>query len=168
LKIIQQFDNFQFSIFNFQFKKVIQRIQSIFLLIASACSFALFGFPFATVKEKVADSALFATDTVYNLNDSTALLGIYVVAGLLALVAIFLFKNRNQQKTVARVAAVVNLVGIVLAVVLFMKDGVMESAVSPNDGLGLYTPILGFVLNLLAIRAIGKDEKLVKSMDRLR
>jgi len=147
---------------------VIQRIQSIFLLLASACSFALFGLPFATVQEKVADSALFATDTLYNLNDSTALLGIYVVAGLLALVAIFLFKNRKQQTLIARIAAVVNLVGIVLAVLLFMKDGVMESAVSPDDGLGLYTPVIGFILNLLAIRAIQKDDKLVKSMDRLR
>ncbi len=147
---------------------MIQRIQSIFLLLASACSFALFGLPFATVKEQVADSALFATDTVYNLNDSTALLGIYVVAGLLALVAIFLFKNRKQQVVVARIAAVVNLIGIVLAIVMFIQDSVMESTVTPDDGLGLYTPIIGFVLNLLAIRAIQKDDKLVKSMDRLR
>lgn len=147
---------------------MIQRIQSIFLFLASACSFSLFGLPFANVEEKVANSALFSNDTVYNLSDSTALLGVYVLAGFLALAAIFLFKNRKQQTVVARIAAVVNLIGIILAVVLFMQDPVMESSVTPDDGLGLYLPILGFVLNLLAIRAIGKDEKLVKSMDRLR
>jgi peptidoglycan/LPS O-acetylase OafA/YrhL len=147
---------------------MIQRIQSIFLLIASACSFALFGFPFASVDKIVENSALFSNDTVYNLSDNMALLIIYVLAGLLALGAIFLFKNRNQQKTVARVAAVFNLIGIVLAIVFFVKDSVMDSGVTPNDGIGLYTPIVSFVLILLAVRAIGKDEALVRGMDRLR
>lgn len=148
---------------------MIQRIQSIYLLVASACSFALFGFPFASVNEKVADSALFSNDTVYNLSDNTALLAVYCLAGVVALAAIFLFNNRPRQKSVAWVAAVFNLVGIVLAVVLFMQDSVMDSsAVTPNDGIGLYTPIVGFVLILLAVRAIGKDEKMVRSMDRLR
>jgi peptidoglycan/LPS O-acetylase OafA/YrhL len=147
---------------------MIQRIQSIFLLIASACSFALFGFPFASVDKTVENSALFSNDMVYNLSDNMILLIVYVLAGLLALGAIFLFKNRNQQKTVARVAAVFNLIGIVLAIVFFVKDSVMDSGVTPNDGLGLYTPIVGFILILLAVRAIGKDEELVRGMDRLR
>jgi peptidoglycan/LPS O-acetylase OafA/YrhL len=147
---------------------MIQRIQSIFLLIASACSLVLFKFPFASVDKTVENSALFSNDTVYNLNDNMALLIIYVLAGLLAFGAIFLFKNRNQQKSIARVAAVFNLIGIVLAVVFFVKDSVMDSGVTPNDGIGLYTPVVGFILILLAVRAIGKDEKLVRGMDRLR
>jgi peptidoglycan/LPS O-acetylase OafA/YrhL len=92
----------------------------------------------------------------------------YVIAGLLSFGAIFLLKNRGQQKSLARVAAVFNLVGIALAVFFFTQDNVMSSGVTPNDGIGLYTPIVGFVLILLAVRAIGKDDKLVKSMDRLR
>jgi peptidoglycan/LPS O-acetylase OafA/YrhL len=147
---------------------MIQRIQSIFLLFASACSFALFGFPFASVDKTVENSALFSNDTVYNLSDNIALLIVYVIAGLLAFGAIFLFKNRSQQKSLARVAAVFNLIGIALAVFFFTQDNVMSSGVTPNDGIGLYTPIVGFVLILLAVRAIEKDDKLVKSMDRLR
>ena len=147
---------------------MIQRIQSIFLLIASACSFALFGFPFASVDKTVENSALFSNDTLYNLSDNMILLIVYVLAGLLAFGAIFLFKNRNQQKTVARVAAVFNLIGIVLAIVFFVKYSVMDSGVTPNDGFGLYTPVIGFILILLAVRAIGKDEALVRGMDRLR
>lgn len=136
---------------------MIQRIQSIFLFIASACSFVLFGFPFASVEKEVADSTLFSNDTVYNLNDNTALLIVYIIAGLLAFGAIFLFKNRNQQKTVARVAAAFNLIGIALAILFFMQDNVMDSGVTPNGGLGLYTPIVGFVLILLAVRADRKS-----------
>jgi hypothetical protein len=49
-----------------------------------------------------------------------------------------------------------------------MQDSVMQSGVTPDDGLGLYTPIVGLVLSLLAARFIKKDENLVKSMDRLR
>jgi peptidoglycan/LPS O-acetylase OafA/YrhL len=147
---------------------MIQRIQSIYLLVASACSFALFGFPFASVDKKVADSALFSNDTVYNLSDNTALLAIYVLTGVVAFAAIFLFSNRNRQKTVAGVAAVFNLIGIAFAVIVLMQDSVMDSAAVPNYGIGLYTPILGLILILLAVRAIAKDEKMVRSMDRLR
>ncbi|MFK7947737.1 MAG: DUF4293 family protein [Saprospiraceae bacterium] len=84
----------------------------------------------------------------------------------MALDTIFLFNNRNRQKSVTRVETVFNLIGIVLAVVVFMQDSVMDSGITPEDGIGLYTPIVGFVLILLAVRTIGKDEKTVRSMDR--
>lgn len=160
--------NCQLLMLNFQFQKMIQRIQSIFLLVASACSFALFGLPFASVKETVQGSSLFSNDTVYNLNDNMILLAVYVITGLLAFGAIFLFKNRSQQKTVARIAAIFNVIGIALAIVFFMQDSIMDTAIMPEDGLGIYTPIVGLVMVLLAVRAIGKDDNLVRSMDRLR
>ena len=39
---------------------------------------------------------------------------------------------------------------------------------SINDSLGLYLCLIPIVFGILAYRSIGKDEKLVRSMDRLR
>jgi len=37
-----------------------------------------------------------------------------------------------------------------------------------NDGFGIYLPLIGIIMAVLANRFIKKDDKLVKSMDRLR
>ncbi len=147
---------------------MIQRIQTLFLLFAAVCSFLLFAFPFASVPAKVENSALFSNDTVYNLNDNVALLVIYALVGVVALTAIFLFNNRQRQMMVGKAATGVNLLAIILTILFFSQDAVMKSEVTPDDQLGLYMPIVGLVMLILAVRAIQKDEKLVKSMDRLR
>lgn len=146
---------------------MIQRIQSIFLLLASAAGFGLFGLPFATTSKTVAESTLFS-DAVYNLNDHVALLSLFAAAGGLALIAIFLFKNRPLQLNLTRLSIVANVVGLVIAVVFIMQDGANLNGIEPNDGLGAYLPFAFLLFAILALRAIGKDEKLVKSMDRLR
>jgi peptidoglycan/LPS O-acetylase OafA/YrhL len=147
---------------------MIQRIQTLFLLLAAICSFLLFAFPFASVPAKVENSALFSNDTVYNLSDNYALLAFYALVGVIALAAIFLFNNRPRQIMVGKVAMGIHLLAIILTIVFFSQDAVMQSETTPNDQLGLYAPIIGLVMLILAVRAIQKDEKLVKSMDRLR
>jgi len=70
---------------------MLQRIQSIWLLLASICSFATLKFPFymGTDKTGVPSSTLEATDNF--------LLIIFTVAiGVTALLSIFLYKNRYQ------------------------------------------------------------------------
>ncbi len=146
---------------------MIQRIQSIFLLLAAAAAFALFAFPFASTPSAVATSEMFA-DGQYNLSDNIALLILFCLAGGLAFISIFMFKNRKTQLLVGRLAIVANIIGLVLAIALFMQDKDKLGTVDPEDGVGLYLPFLFLVFALLAARFIGKDEKLVKSMDRLR
>lgn len=146
---------------------MIQRIQSIFLLLAAVGSFTLLGVPFATTPTAVATSSLFA-DQAYNLSDSIALLLFFVVAGALSVAAIFLFKNRKVQTTIARVSFVANLIGLIFGIILFLQDSAQWEGNNVNDGFGLYLPILSCVFLLLALRYIGKDEKLVRSQDRLR
>jgi len=146
---------------------MIQRIQSIFLLLASAAAFGLFGLPFASTSEGVSSSALFA-DQIFSIMDSPFLLGLFCLAGGLSLISIFLFRNRKTQLLVGRLAIVANLIGLVLAIILFIQDQKNLGAAEPNDGFGLYLPLLFLVFGLLAQRYILKDEKLVRSMDRLR
>jgi len=146
---------------------MIQRIQSIFLLLAAACAFCLFAFPFATTDTNIEASSLFS-DGIYNLNDHQALLALFAVAGGLSAIAIFLFKNRKTQLMLGRFAIIANIIGIVLLIVFFFQDRDTYSDL-PNDGFGIYLPVLFLVFAGLALRNISKDEKLVRSSyDRLR
>jgi len=146
---------------------MIQRIQTIYLILASGAAFGLLALPFASTTNAVAASTLFA-DGMYNLQDNIGLLVLFAGAGLLSLIAVFLFKNRKTQSLLGRFSIVANIIGLVLAIILFMQDRDALGAATPEDGMGLYLPIVFLVFGLLAQRAINKDEKLVRSMDRLR
>ncbi len=146
---------------------MIQRIQTLFLLLAAAAAFGLYAFPFASTAQGVGTSAMFA-DGMYNLSDNIALQILFTLAGVLAFVSVLLFKNRKTQLLVSRIALVANISGLVLAIVLFVRDLESLGTANPEDGLGVYLPFLFLIFTFLAIRFINKDEKLVKSMDRLR
>ncbi len=148
---------------------MIQRIQTIYLAIAALAALALIFLPFAATPEPVMSSALFE-DGKYNLNDNIALLLLFIGAGVLSLATIFLFNNRPLQINLTRVAFVLNFIGLILAILLFLRDDIVRSDVltSPSDGLGILLPILVGVMLVLALRNINKDEKLVRSTNRLR
>ncbi|HFA47916.1 MAG TPA: DUF4293 family protein [Bacteroidetes bacterium] len=146
---------------------MVQRIQSIFLFLAAAAGFGLLKLPFATTTETVAASPLFA-DASYNVNDNIGLLVLFALAGALALGSIFLYKNRPLQMKICRFAIIADIIGLVLAVVLFWQDGTNINAEAINDGAGAYLPFGFLLFGILALRFIRKDDNLVKSMDRLR
>lgn len=148
---------------------MIQRIQTIYLAIAALAALALIFLPFAATPEPVMSSALFE-DGKYNLNDNIALLLLFIGAGVLSLATIFLFNNRPLQINLTRVAFVLNFIGLILAILLFLRDDIVRSDVltNPSDGLGILLPILVGVMLVLALRNINKDEKLVRSTNRLR
>ena len=146
---------------------MIQRIQSLFLLLAGGLAFALLGIPFAGTTEGVSTSALFS-DGVYSVQDSPVLLAFYILGGALAILSIFMYKRIKLQVKLGIFAFIAILIGMVMTVLLFLQDPVMEQAIQPDDRLGIYAPFISLVAILLAQRFIRKDEKLVRSMDRLR
>lgn len=144
---------------------MLQRIQTIFLALGAVCSGLLYAFPFA--RTSTAEQQSLFDDSLYNLLDHVGLIVLFGVSLILALAAIFLFNNRKRQILVSRLSLLFNILGIFLALILFMNDSKTLKA-TPDDGLGIYLPILFILFLVLAIRYISKDEKLVKSMDRLR
>ena len=76
---------------------------------------------------------------------------------LVALVTIFLYRNRPLQTTLCNL---VMSVGIMFYITLAVKQPVMEWF--------LALPLAGVLLTFLARKAIVKDEKLVRSLDRIR
>lgn len=148
---------------------MIQRIQSLYLLLAVIALGALF-FP-ASFGDLNPGSAIERSqalaDNTLNLEDSNLSM-ISTFAGIaLFLAAIFLFKNRRLQTRIVAVSMLAALLVFLGAAWLFMDN----SKLAGNDlapGLGLGSPVIAILFGWLANRAIRKDENLVRSMDRLR
>jgi predicted small integral membrane protein len=145
---------------------MIQRIQSLFLLVSSASFFSLFGFPFASSDEL---TEAFLSDQVYDVQDHIVILILTIAGGLLALGAIFLFKNRKLQLRISYLTLVITILLPLVVIFLFYSEATKNYLnVQIDDRLGIYMPVIGLIFTLLAIRFIRKDDKIVKSMDRLR
>jgi Na+-translocating ferredoxin:NAD+ oxidoreductase RnfD subunit len=135
---------------------MIQRIQTIWLLLAAAASFATLKLSFYSGNK---DNNLFEELT----GSSHFLLMILSVAvGLLALITIFLYKNRKLQIRLSLLGIVLQLA--VLAVYFQQLKTYVQGNFTLTSGVSFIIPVF-FILAWLGIR---KDEKLIKSMDRLR
>ena len=143
---------------------MIQRIQSIFLTLAAFCSFGLFGTDAAETLAPVVSSDVFA-DAHFTIYDSPVLIGGVIAAGVLMLLAIFLFRNRKLQGILCTVAIILTVAYGLYGALLWSQDVAAEEA-SAEPGLAL--PLLAIVFAGLAARYIRKDERLVRSADRLR
>lgn len=157
---------------------MIQRIQSIFLLLASGASFSMFGLPFADIEGVQGGTVAglnVLEDLVFNLQDNIGLLILAIVTGGIAFLTIFLFKNRTLQMKLCTLTIVANIILVVLAGVLFYQEMDLIDTVKNTDTsyymdveYGVLAPFLAIIFTVLANRGIKKDDKLVKSMDRLR
>jgi hypothetical protein len=146
---------------------MIQRIQSLFLFLAS-CGF---GLQYITDFFAV-DSArgTLLSDKIMEVNDSPILQGVTIAGASFALIAIFLYNNRKLQQilsTLSIIMALATFAAIALALHLDMGLESMEGT-SLIIKAGIFLPIISAICGFLANKYIGKDEKLVKSMDRLR
>lgn len=136
---------------------MIQRIQSVWLLLAAACAVLTFKFSFysGTVANEEGVNYLTATSTIFLLVLTTLLV-------VCCLVLIFMFKTRKRQLRLTIAAFLLSVLNIVLYFLEVKKFA--TGTYSLTAVLALAIPILLF----LAARGIWKDEKLIKSLDRLR
>jgi drug/metabolite transporter (DMT)-like permease len=148
---------------------MIQRLQSIFLVLAAAMMALLFTRPmsFITTSNTTAQGML--GDGIFEVNDQIVLVALVVIGVLLPLVALFLFKHRKLQIKLSWLAIGL-IIGIVISsLALFWQE---YQSLTPSAEVSLsfgYIPLLvAIVLLIVAIRLIRKDEKLVRSADRLR
>ena len=155
---------------------MIQRVQSIYLLLAVIASALMFIFPLA---EFYGDSnfVLYAYELNFFDPDPNLILSPYFLMPLmgtifliiiLSLMTVFSYKNRKRQLLLTRIS--MGLTMVLLAGYFFGYIGLLEGAVGnpPNYQFASFMPVLVFVFMFLANRSILKDEKLIKSMDRLR
>ncbi|HET7898723.1 MAG TPA: DUF4293 domain-containing protein [Flavisolibacter sp.] len=138
---------------------MIQRIQSVWLLLAAIFDAITFRFPFYVGDWKKDTVPLLVQ---LDAERTPVLTVLTVVIGILAFVAIFLFNNRKLQ---LRLTYGGILLSVVLLVLYFLEMGNFYRGEIALWCL-FYFAILAFYL--LAARGIRKDEKLIKSLDRLR
>jgi len=145
---------------------MIQRIQSVWLLIAALFNAGLFYFDLYR-----AHIIVNTADTLVHLrvNDHFPSLILALVICLLPFITIFMFKKRKQQRSLA-VLSIVAIIGFI-ALVLMRVANFNSQTPAPANGtywIGAVLPIISAVFIIMALRGIRKDEKLVKSLDRLR
>ena len=135
---------------------MIQRIQSIWLLLAAICAFLTLKFPLYS--GSTATAPFVELNGQYNI----LLLILTVVVGTLAAVSIFLFKNRKLQMKLG-------FAGLALEIgcmALYFTQ--LKNFSTGNFALGSVLTLAVVVFFIMAIAAISKDQKLIKSLDRLR
>ncbi|MEO5997162.1 MAG: DUF4293 domain-containing protein [Chitinophagaceae bacterium] len=141
---------------------MIQRIQSVWLLIAAVCGIALTQVPIfiGTLSNNMVKNVL-ATESLLLFAVSICLAG-------LALFCIFLFKKRTLQFKLSVLGIILSILLIGLEVLLVENFKSANALVKGSYYWGGLFPIAMVIFFILATRGIYKDERLVKSLDRLR
>src|ERR1700761_9178784 len=150
---------------------MIQRVQSIYLFLASLAIFALYLFPLLhnagpiPMTIMVTGSYIEGPGVQAMATHFVALSAVTAIIGLVPLVIIFLYKNRKQQIALCY-SAILVIIGYSFWIAQTAK-GVMNGQLLHfgNYGIGMLLCPLAIVLLIAAIRSIQRDEKLIKSAD---
>lgn len=138
---------------------MIQRQQTLWLLLAAISSFLSFKFPFYTGNILEDNISRFAE---LNGGSTFFLLILTGVSLLIAAIAIFLFKDRKTQVKLTITGA---LIAIALVVLYFLQVKKFTNGNFALTAVFVFAILIGYIM---ATRGIWKDDKLVKSLDKLR
>lgn len=155
---------------------MIQRIQSIWLFLATITLILMLVLPITT-KVVDGDEAQIYTNGLHHIIKGKVASGINVelflpliithtVLILLCFVNIFNFKKRSLQKRIA-IFTIAAIAGFAFWCSIYAKEipGGIEGA---SFGVGAYLPAVAILFVVLAIFGINKDERLIRSAERLR
>ncbi|TZF96122.1 DUF4293 family protein [Chryseobacterium panacisoli] len=129
---------------------MLQRIQTIWTLLAVLAAVFLF----------ITGQDVVISDSIPLLNMGSIVL---VIIGALS---IFSFKNRKRQILLNTISIIINvlLIGVLAYWLLNLSGGIQI----PEKGIEPIFPLIAVICLLIANIYIRKDERLVKSVDRLR
>ncbi|MEN6589191.1 MAG: DUF4293 domain-containing protein [Proteiniphilum sp.] len=150
---------------------MLQRIQTLFLLLAAAAMLIASVTPLAFFMHN-GDKVVFEAMGIYLndvFNDSTwGLFVVGTISSVLSLITVFLYKQRMLQIRLS-IFNIVLMIGFYLyfGFVLYKLFSV-ESVQFQKVGVGIIMPVIALILTVLAIRKIGADEVLIRSLHRLR
>lgn len=157
---------------------MIQRIQSVYLLLAALSLGTMFFFPLASFIGGDKDQLIyFVYELISKVPDSIPSVPFYfiypilvltILTILLSLLAIFQFKNRGTQLKMIR--AGIFLILVMIGVFFFYCSPLLEDASGTltEYGPGSYMPLLALMFLVLANRGVIHDIKLLQSAERLR
>jgi len=156
---------------------MIQRIQSLYLFAVCIILGMMFFFPIAgyygelntlkftllSVENMVPDSTLVFSDfTTYPL--LLLVIGIIIIA----IAVIFQYKSRVRQLKWIKINILINTILIMGIFIIYSRWLLSTAEASESFQTAAFFPLISLMFLVLAYRAIRKDEKLVRSADRLR
>lgn len=166
---------------------MIQRVQTIYLLIALVLMLLLLVFPVFTIDYSSGDGAVFQTSYLNGKGfvdgDGKVLAPLplayfYITLSLLTATCIFLYKKRPRQLLFTRLNFILHILFVVGIYAVYFSEGLVVKGIEKAEGETLTVQIFldtGFFLIIptvafiwLAIRGIKRDELLVNTLDRLR
>lgn len=162
---------------------MIQRRQTIYMLLSAIVSALLFFMPLASfdANGNIMKFTIFGIQKpLENLTLSTTytwpLVVLTILMVLAPIVTIFLYKKRELQVRLCRLNMLVTIIFIGLIFLYYESD--LQQVIAAVEGdeyqldvayfIGMVFPLINLVLEILAIRGIKKDIELLKSIDRLR
>jgi len=154
---------------------MIQRKQTLFLLAGLVCLAFLFApsVSLATIEgtvleERVSGSAMLE-DGVFNITDHIILMLLALLGILFSFITILYFKNRSVQMRLCRFIIIATILMILLGGWFFYQNLLLiPVGTEVHIEYGILLPPAVIVFIIFAMRFINRDEKLVRSSDRLR
>lgn len=160
--------------------KMIQRVQSVFLLLVTISMVTSTLFPiwlqvnpdqtqsmemtawYTTITDTVDGSIISQSNNIY--------IGIVaIISAALAIYSLLQYKNRKKQLLINMINAL--MMGSTLGLAVYTSFQANENF-NPTVGgaflIGFYSIVFGLIMNLIANRFIRKDEMLIRSVDRIR
>ena len=136
---------------------MIQRIQTLWLLVATAAGLLSIKFPFYT-GSLVVNNAYVRLTAAENI----PILILTVISVLISFVTIFLFKNRKRQTSLT----ILNIfISIIIIVLYFLQ---LKNFSTGSFSLACILVFVMPVALIMALIGIRRDEKVIRSLDRLR
>ena len=156
---------------------MIQRIQSVYLFLATLVLFGLYVFPLV---HNVNINGTISSISVQGVYQELAEGKLYTVnfiaikiltapVAILPTLIIFFYKKRKQQIALCY-SAILVIVGFsfwIAQTVKSITDDGLQLAFG-NMGIGMFLSSVAIILVIMALKSIQRDEKLVRSADRLR
>ncbi|MBQ9436675.1 MAG: DUF4293 domain-containing protein [Bacteroidales bacterium] len=158
---------------------MIQRIQSLYLLLAAIISIVVLFLNIGTI---YTDEFMY-TYTCFTVKEAcpgcSHILGTYYIAGglicsaLLSIATILLFKKREKQRQLNSVNMILYLIVLIIMLyvypnIVFVKKGILASPDDLQFNYWILLSLVPAILLYLSNRAIRKDEELIRSTERLR
>jgi hypothetical protein len=143
---------------------MIQRIQTVWLLLAMGCAVALLYFPFWQLSGGI-DTGM---DSI-GAGTHFYLLGFPPVLFITHALAIFSYKKRKRQLRLCGINIMLFILFFIAAIVIVQVENNLFGNFQIADFKpGAILPLIGILFNLMARSGIKKDEEVIRSMDRLR
>jgi hypothetical protein len=154
---------------------MIQRIQTVWLFISAVVSGFLMNGGIVNFVGKSGQRLYTGFSGIYKstgpgheiIKDSVLLAALIILIPVLSVITIFMYKNRRVQKIFSLILVSLSLImTIVITYYSYFIAKNYEAALSP--GIKMFLPLVILIAATLAYKSISRDDRIVKSYDRLR